>query len=135
MPDMRKRKKTYKKKTAQKNDKGFLNTFLVFVLILALGFMMKNIFVKYGEFKKMQEEYLAKEKELSLEKKQNKDLQQKLKLFENEEFLKKETKDKLNLVEPGEKVIYIIKEENKNEEEKQSSQNLWDSLKSIFERK
>ncbi|MDD3735438.1 MAG: septum formation initiator family protein [Candidatus Pacebacteria bacterium] len=132
---MRKRKKTYKKKTAQKNDKGFLNTFLVFVLILALGFMMKNIFVKYGEFKKMQEEYLAKEKELSLEKKQNKDLQQKLKLFENEEFLKKETKDKLNLVEPGEKVIYIIKEENKNEEEKQSSQNLWDSLKSIFERK
>jgi len=135
MPDMRKRKKTYKKKTAQKNDKGFLNTFLVFVLILALGFMMKNIFVKYGEFKKMQEEYLAKEKELSLEKKQNKDLQQKLKLLENEEFLKKETKDKLNLVEPGEKVIYIIKEENKNEEEKQSSQNLWDSLKSIFERK
>jgi len=124
-----------RKKTAQKNDKGFLNTFLVFVLILALGFMMKNIFVKYGEFKKMQEEYLAKEKELSLEKKQNKDLQQKLKLFENEEFLKKETKDKLNLVEPGEKVIYIIKEENKNEEEKQSSQNLWDSLKSIFERK
>lgn len=135
MPDMRKRKKTYKKKTAQKNDKGFLNTFLVFVLILALGFMMKNIFVKYGEFKKMQEEYLAKEKELSLEKKQNKDLQKKLKLFENEEFLKKETKDKLNLVEPGEKIIYIIKEENKNEEEKQSSQNLWDGLKSIFERK
>ena len=97
--------------------------------------MLKNLFVKYGEFKKIQEEYLAKQKELNLEEKQNKALQEKLKLFENEEFLKKEAKEKLNLVEPGEKVIYIIKEgENEEEKEKQSSQNLWDTLKSIFER-
>jgi len=132
----RKRKKVYKKKpSSRKNGKGFLNTFLVFILILILGAMLKNLFVKYGEFKKIQEEYLAKQKELNLEEKQNKALQEKLKLFENEEFLKKEAKEKLNLVEPGEKVIYIIKEgENEEEKEKQSSQNLWDTLKSIFER-
>ena len=132
----RKRKKIYKKKpSSRKNGKGFLNTFLVFILILILGAMLKNLFVKYGEFKKIQEEYLAKQKELNLEEKQNKALQEKLKLFENEEFLKKEAKEKLNLVEPGEKVIYIIKEgENEEEKEKQSSQNLWDTLKSIFER-
>jgi len=132
----RKRKKVYKKKpSSRKNGKGFLNTFLVFILILILGAMLKNLFVKYGEFKKIQEEYLARQKELNLEEKQNKALQEKLKLFENEEFLKKEAKEKLNLVELGEKVIYIIKEEeNEEEKEKQSSQNLWDTLKSIFER-
>lgn len=77
------------------------------LIILYLGFLIIKEKREMAPLKKDYEIYKNLIKRLTAE---NEDLKKRLNYLENPENLKKELKDKFNLVEPGEKVIIFPKD-------------------------
>jgi cell division protein FtsB len=78
--------------------------FLQIILVIYLGFLIYKEKKENYVFKRDYRNYLNKIKKLEEE---NKILEKRIKYLSNPENLKKELKDKFNLVEPGEKVIIL----------------------------
>jgi len=121
--------------------KGFFRIFssklFLFLLIFLFAGMAKVTIEKYLEASKAKE-ILGKEQARITEKeKKNKDLEDKLKYFQSKEYIENLAKEKLNLVKPGEKLIYILPKEEKEQKEeelkqKEEKMSLFESLKGIF---
>ncbi len=126
--------------------KGFFKIFssklFLFVLILLFAGLAKITIEKFIEVNKAKE-ILNKEQQRIAEKEaKNLELKEKLKYFQSKEYLENIAKEKLNLVKPGEKLIYILpkekkkkKEEELKKEKEKEEMSFWESLKSIFIKK
>ncbi len=78
--------------------------FLQIILVIYLGFLIYKEKKENYVLKRDYRNYLNKINKLEEE---NKILEKRIKYLSNPENLKKELKDKFNLVEPGEKVIIL----------------------------
>lgn len=120
--------------------KIFSSKIFLFVLILLFAGVAKITIEKFIEVKKAQEIINKEQQNIKEKEEKNKVLEEKLKYFQNKEYLENIAKEKLNLVKPGEKVIYILPKEEKEEKEKELEEkteekmSFWESLKSIFTR-
>jgi cell division protein FtsB len=78
--------------------------FIQIVVIFYLGFLVIKEKIKNKPFK---EEFKIYKNYIEKLEKENKDLREKLEYLSDPENIKKEMKEKFNLVEPGEKVIIL----------------------------
>lgn len=94
------------------------------ILILLVGGMAKITYSKFIEVREARELLSQKEKKIQEAKERNQQLEEALQYFEGN--LKEVAKQKLNMVEPNEKVMYVFTESEKEE----SPQNLDKASKS-----
>lgn len=107
---------------------------ILFLLIIAVAAMAKVTFEKYKEVSKAKST-------LKEEEKKTKDVQQKLekleaemKYYQSKEYLESIARKKLNMAKPGEKVIYVIPEEEKVKKEEEQKVDQQKKNKSFWER-
>lgn len=121
--------------------KGFFRIFssklFLFVLILLFAGIAKITIQKYIEVKGAKDALDKEQKTIQEKEDKNKSLEEKLKYFQSKEYIENVAKEKLNLVKPGEKLIYVLPKEEKEQKEaeqkeQQKEKSLWESLKSIF---
>jgi cell division protein FtsB len=123
------------KKQKQKN--GFFRVFssklFLFLLIIVLAGIGKVTFEKYLSWNQARNTLSTIEKKVQEEKAKSEELNKKVDELQNEEYIERVIKEKLNLAKPGEKVIYILSEEEEGREEEVSkNEGLWEKLKEIF---
>jgi cell division protein FtsB len=109
----------------------------LFVLILLFAGITKITIEKYIEVQKAKATLEEEQKNIKEGEKKSKELEETLKYFQSKEYIESVAKKKLNLVKPGEKVIYVMPEEEKEkekkeEEQKEKEKSFWDNLKEIF---
>lgn len=110
----------------------------LFVLILAFAGLAKITIEKYIEVDKAKATLSEEKNKIKEGEKENKELEEELQYFQSKEYIESVAKKKLNLVKPGEKVIYVLpdeeveeKKEEKKKEEKQEK-TFWQTLREIF---
>lgn len=82
--------------------------FLVIVfLVIIIGIVLKNIYFSIKDKQHINKEVTALKKEANKFDRDNKNLNKLIKYFDSQEFQEKEIKNKLNLVNKGEKVIVV----------------------------
>ena len=106
----------------------------LFFLILACAGIVKLTFEKYIEVSKAKVTLETEQQKIKEGEEKNKELKNTLKYLQSKEYLESVAKKKLNLVKPGEKVIYVMPEEEEKEEkeEKEKKKSFWESVKGVF---
>lgn len=129
----------YIKRKEKKTIKIFSSKFFLFVLILVLAGVSKITFEKVTEWNQVREILTLEEEKIKEKAEKNQMLEETSENLKNEEYLAKTVKEKLNLVDIGEKIIYVLplpKKENNveenNSEAKLENKSFWQKLKEIF---
>ena len=106
----------------------------LFFLILACAGIVKLTIEKYIEVSKAKATLQTEQERIKEGEDKNKELKNTLKYLQSKEYLEGVAKKKLNLVKPGEKVIYVMPEEEKEEEKKETEKkkSFWENVKEIF---
>jgi len=108
----------------------------LFLLVIILAWVGKATFEKYLIWSQAKTALSDVEKKIQAEESKKEKLEKEKEETQNEEYLKRIIKERLNLVEPGEKVIYILPEgEKSSEENKVDEKTLWEKFQSIFTKK
>lgn len=114
----------------------FLTTFfpkvLCFVLILILAGIVKSSFDKFSNWKEAKNVLALKEETIEKEKEKLNNFKKILDYFQNPEYLERTVKEKLNLVRPGEKVIYVLPPKEEQGKKPPETKSFWERLKEIF---
>lgn len=98
---------------------------LIFLIILLSSILIVNNLVRsiYGLWQK--QEFLVKaQREFAKEKKENKELKEKLRVVESQDFIEKQARDKLLLLKPGESQVIIPKTLQASQSSKEKSPSL-----------
>ncbi len=114
----------------------FLATFfpkvLCFVLILILAGIVKSSFDKFSNWKEAKNILAFKEETIEKEKEKLNNFKKILDYFQNPEYLERTVKEKLNLVRPGEKVIYVLPPKEGQEKKPPETKSFWEKLQEIL---
>ena len=92
-------------------------------------------FSKFEEWSVAKALFDAKKEDIVAKEEQKKVLEEEIKNSKDERFIEKTAKQKLGLVSPGEKVIYILSEEdsdNSNDDKEEEKKGIIEKLKEIF---
>lgn len=124
-------------KKQKKFVKIFSSKLFLFVLILLFAGITKITIEKYIEVQKAKATLKEEQENIKKGERKSKELEETLKYFQSKEYIEGVAKKKLNLVKPGEKVIYVMPEEEKEGKEKEEEQekqkkSFWESVKEIF---
>lgn len=85
---------------------------IIFILVIVAGvYLIINLSTTITTLWQRQSELTRAQEELEMAKKENKDLKSQLEYAQSQEFLEKEARNKLNLVMPGEKQVFIEEEQ------------------------
>lgn len=107
--------------------------FLFFLILVCAG-VVKLTIEKYIDVSKAESFLKEQQEKIKEGEEKNKELKNNLKYLQSKEYLESVVKKKLNLVKPGEKVIYVMPEEEKKDEKKETEnkKSFWESVKEIF---
>lgn len=125
----RKRKKFFK---------VFSSRLFLFLLIIATAGLAKITVEKYLEVSKLKATLQKEEEKVKEDENRLKKLEETIKSFEDKEYLERIVRKKLNLIKPGERVIYVIPEKAKeqksqeNREEKKKDKNIFEKIKEFL---
>lgn len=121
------------RKRKQKKSSGriFSSKIFLFLLIIIAAGAGKLTFDKYYSWTQAKSDISEVEKEIETEKQKNANLKQQASEAQNNEYLENVIKEKLNLVKPGEKVIYVLPE-NEEPPAKEKEETMWEKVKDIF---
>jgi len=121
------------KKKEKKFIKIFSSKIFLFFLILILAGFSKVCLDKFFEVQEARKIVLEGEEKIEGIELKSKKLEAELKKLQDKKHLENIAKEKLNLARPGEKVIYVLPEEEKKAKEKESREKgFWDQLMEIF---
>ncbi len=126
------------KKRRKKFFKVFSSRLFLFLLIIATAGLAKVTVEKYFEVSKAKATLQKEEKKVKEDEGRLKKLEETIESFEDKEYLEKIVRRKLNLIKPGEKVIYVIPEkvqeeqENSKEKEKKGGINIFEKIKEFL---
>lgn len=118
--------------------KTLSSKFFLFCLILAFAGLAKITVEKYIEVDKAKATLNQEQKKIKEGEKKNTELKETLKYFQTKEYFENIAKKKLNLVKPGEKVIYVMPEKEeeekkiKEEETKKGEKSFWEKVREFF---
>jgi len=119
----------------RKRKSIFFSRFFFFVLIILLAGLVKANIHKFREWQQARRLLLSKQEKIQKQKEKKQKLERLLECFQNEDYLNNIVKQKLNLVEPEEKIIYVLPEkEEKEKEETSKPKNFLEQLKQIFKK-
>lgn len=129
--------KRRKKNQLSRKEKHFFSIFsskiFFFFLILILAGIVKICFGKFQELSWAKDILTSQEVKIKEQKERKEKLKRTFEDLQSEEYLMRILKEKLNLVKPGERVIYILPEEEKKEEVIEGKSFL-ERLKNFFKR-
>ncbi|HOA47681.1 MAG TPA: septum formation initiator family protein [Candidatus Pacearchaeota archaeon] len=98
--------------------------------------MAKATFDKYVSWRQANSALTEVEEKIQSEQQKSKDLKKEIDEIRSEEYIERVTKERLNLVKPGEKVIYVLPEtpaeQEESNEEIKTNEGLWEKIKGIF---
>ena len=122
-----------KNKKNRKNvfKKLFSSRFFLFILIIVFAGIAKMTFSKFEEWGAAKASFDAKKETIASKEVEKETLEEEIKNSKNERFVEKATKQKLGLVSPGEKVIYVLNE-REEETEEEEEKGIIEKLKEIF---
>jgi len=121
------------KKKEKKFIKIFSSKIFLFFLILILAGFSKVCLDKFFEVQEARKIVLEGEEKIKGIELKSKKLEVELKKLQDKKHLENITKEKLNLARPGEKVIYVLpEEEEKTGEKKTGEKGFWEQLMEIF---
>jgi len=113
----------------------FFSRFFFFVLILILAGVAKISFEKFKEWQQAHKILISKEEKIEKQKERKEKLEALLRRLQNEDYLKNITKERLNLVEPEERVIYVLPEKEEREKEESSKdKGFLEKLREMFKK-
>jgi len=119
----------------RKRKNIFFSRLFFFVLIILLAGLVKANIHKFREWQQARRLLLSQEEKIQKQKEKKQKLERLLECFQNEDYLNNIVKQKLNLVEPEEKIIYVLPEkEEKEKEETSQPKNFLEQLKQIFKK-
>jgi len=110
----------------------FSSRLFLFVLILVLAWVGKSTIDKFMSWSQAKDALISEETKIQEEEEKNKSLKETLEYLQSEDYLEKTVKEKLNLAKPGEKIIYVLPEEDENSGESLKNEGFWEKLKEIF---
>ncbi len=124
----------------QKQKGGFWRIFsskvFLFLIIFIFAGMAKATFDKYVSWRQANSALTEVEEKIQSEQQKSKDLKKEIDEIRSEEYIERVTKERLNLVKPGEKVIYVLPEppaeQEESNEEIKTNEGLWEKIKGIF---
>jgi cell division protein FtsB len=120
------------KKSQKKFIKVLSSKVFLFCLLFLFAGLVKITVEKYMEVQSAKATLDGSQERIQSGETKNKKLKETLKHFQSKEYVESIAKEKLNLVRPGEKVIYVLPAKKKPAAKDKSSKNFWDSLKAIF---
>ncbi|MFH0987421.1 MAG: septum formation initiator family protein [Patescibacteria group bacterium] len=102
-----------------KKKKGAISLFsskiFFFLLILVLSGLIRVGYDKFREWSFAKKSLASQEEKIEQAKRRRSDLKNLLNYLQSEGYLIRTVKEKLNLVAPGEKIIFVVPEEDKEE--------------------
>ena len=111
-----------------------------FSILLGIATLLVIVFLFFTNWKINQRRAIltariaAIREEIAILVQKNEELEKKKSQIENEEYLEKVARDQLGLKKPGEEVVVVAKEKEKEEEITEEKKSLWEWLKSIWKR-
>ena len=110
--------------------KKFISVIIIFILFLSTITLVGNIWGSYKKVKSV-DKIREKEKELSG---QTRQLREKLKESQSEEFIEEESRNKLGLSKKGESIYVVEQEPTEEASEKRETQNVpnWKKWVNVF---
>jgi|YelNatPaOPRAMG01_1025707.scaffolds.fasta_scaffold150980_2 cell division protein FtsB len=121
-----------------KRKKKFVRIFssklVLFLLIIACAGLAKVTIEKYIEVSKAKATLKGEEKKVKENEEKSKKLEEMINYFQSKEYLESIARKKLNLVKPGEKVIYVIPEKMEAEKKESQTKNNNQNKKNFFEK-
>ncbi len=125
----------------QKQKGGFWRIFsskiFLFLMIFVFAGMAKATIDKYLSWKQVKNTLTAVEENIQSEQQRSENLKKEVNEAQSEEYIERITKERLNLVKPGEKVIYVLPEtppEQELTEEDKTNEGFWEKIKRIFKK-
>jgi len=121
-----------------KRKKKFVRIFssklVLFLLIIACAGLAKVTIEKYIEVSKAKATLKGEEKKVKENEEKSKKLEEMINYFQSKEYLESIARKKLNLVKPGEKVIYVIPEKMEAEKKESQTKNNNQNKRNFFEK-
>jgi len=121
-----------------KRKKKFVRIFssklVLFLLIIACAGLAKVTIEKYIEVSKAKATLKGEERKVKENEEKSKKLEEMINYFQSKEYLESIARKKLNLVKPGEKVIYVIPEKMEAEKKESQTKNNNQNKKNFFEK-
>lgn len=121
-----------------KNKSSFKNILTSIILLFVFFAIIASLVAANIKIRKRRSEIISRkenlQKELESIKKLSKALEEEMVGIEDDEYLEKIAREQLGLKLPGEKVVFITREETEEKEEEEKEKEWWDRMKGFFSR-